>query len=97
MQSSYHSCVLLDTFQDQFGDYDEEKVKQLDEQNLQLQGKLKALQETFKSNESGKMKLFLMKHYFLLQDDKTFVQRASLKLHLKWLPVAIGPLKLEVT
>ncbi|KXJ19595.1 homologous-pairing protein 2 homolog [Exaiptasia diaphana] len=38
--------------QDKFGDYDEEKVKQLDTQITELQTKLKTLQETFKSNEA---------------------------------------------
>ena len=42
---------------DQFGDYDEDKIKQLDTQIKELQEKLKTLQETYKANESGNKKI----------------------------------------
>ena len=50
---STNSFVLHNDLQDQFGDYDESEVKKIDENINTSTEKLKRLQETMKTQETG--------------------------------------------
>jgi len=57
MNISYYDCInsfmLHNDLQDQFGDYDENEIKKIDENINISTEKLKRLQETLKTQETG--------------------------------------------